>query len=140
MVDEHTGIAVRESRPLRAQPTQGLPIVSLVLGALSFIGMMISIWMIFLYAPTDAVEGNAQRIFYFHVPIAWIAMLSFVVLTIAGIGYIITKRDHWDWLARAAAELGAVFITLALVTGSVWGRVTWGTWWTWDPKLTATLI
>jgi len=140
MIDEHTDIAVPASKPLREQPAPGLPIVSLVLGMLSFIGMMFSIGMIFLYAPTDAVEGNAQRIFYFHVPIAWIGMLSFGVLTAAGIGYLVTKRDHWDWLARAAAEIGAVFITLALVTGSIWGRITWGTWWTWDPKLTATLI
>jgi heme exporter protein C len=116
------------------------PIASLVLGVLAFIGMMISLWMIFIYAPTDAIEGNAQRIFYFHVPSAWVGMLSFCILALGGIGYVMTKDERWDWLARAAGEVGAVFITLTLITGSIWGRTTWGAWWTWDPKLTATLI
>jgi len=117
-----------------------LPLVSLVLGALSLIGMMISIWMIFLYAPTDAIEGQPQRIFYFHVPVAWIGMLAFGVVAVAGIGYLWKKDERWDWAARASAELGAVFISLALITGSIWGKTTWGTWWTWDARLTTTLI
>src|SRR5712692_3365255 len=89
------------------------PVVSLVLGTLSLIGMMVSIWMIFLYAPTDAVQGQPQRIFYFHVPMAWLGMLGFVIVAVGGIGYLITKNERWDWAARAAAELGALFITLA---------------------------
>lgn len=119
---------------------QGVPIASLVLGVLSGIGMMLSIWMIFLYAPTDAVQGPPQRIFYFHVPVAWIGMLSFCLLALAGIVYIITKDERWDWFARASAEVGLVFITFMLVTGSIWGKIIWGTWWAWDPKLTASLI
>jgi heme exporter protein C len=117
-----------------------LPIVSLVLGALSLIGMMLSIWMIFLYAPTDAIEGQPQRIFYFHVPVAWIGMLAFGVVAAAGIGYLWKKDERWDWAARASAELGTIFISLALITGSIWGKTTWGTWWTWDARLTTTLI
>jgi heme exporter protein C len=116
------------------------PIVSLVLGALSFIGMMVSIWMIFLYAPTDAIQGQPQRIFYFHIPAAWLGMLGFAVVTVAGIGYLVKRDERWDWAARASAELGAFFITLALITGSIWGKTTWGTWWTWDARLTTTLI
>jgi heme exporter protein C len=116
------------------------PLISWILGTLSFIGMMVSIWMIFLYAPTDAVQGQPQRIFYFHVPMAWLGMLGFVVVTAAGIGYLVKKDERWDWVARASAELGAVFITLALITGSIWGKTTWGTWWTWDARLTTTLI
>ncbi|HZR39460.1 MAG TPA: cytochrome c biogenesis protein CcsA [Ktedonobacteraceae bacterium] len=119
---------------------QGFPIASLILGTLSSIGILTAIWMIFLYAPLDAVEGPPQRIFYFHVPIAWVGMLSFCILAVAGIIYIITKDERWDWLARASAEIGLVFITFVLITGSIWGRTTWGTWWTWDPKLTASLI
>ncbi|MBV9020144.1 MAG: cytochrome c biogenesis protein CcsA [Ktedonobacteraceae bacterium] len=118
----------------------GLPLSSLILGVLSFVGMMISIWMIFLYAPTDAIQGQPQRIFYFHVPMAWIGMLGFIVLTIAGIVYLCTRDERWDWVARASAEVGAVFLTLALILGSIWGKTTWGTWWTWDPKLTTALI
>src|SRR6516225_1694679 len=116
------------------------PIVSLILGALSFIGMMVSIWMIFLYAPTDAIQGQPQRIFYFHIPIAWLGMLGFVIVAISGIVYLLKRDERWDWAARASAELGAFFITLALITGSIWGKTIWGTWWTWDARLTTTLI
>src|SRR5256885_9996120 len=116
------------------------PIVSMVLLALTFIGMMISIWMIFLYAPTDAIEGDAQRIFYFHLPSAIIGMLSLGIVALGGIVYLWKKDERWDWVARAAAELGTVFLTFALITGSIWGRTTWGTWWTWDARLTTTLI
>jgi heme exporter protein C len=117
-----------------------LPIVSLILGALSFAGILVSIWMIFLYAPEDAVQGQAQRIFYFHVPAAWLGMLGFVIVAVCGIAYLITKNERWDWAARSAAELGAMFITLALILGSIWGKTIWGTWWTWDARLTTTLI
>lgn len=117
-----------------------LPLISLVLGALSFAGMMISLWMIFLYAPTDAIQGQPQRIFYFHVPMAWIGMLGFIVLALAGIVYLWKRDERWDWVARASAEVGMIFLTIALVLGSIWGKTTWGTWWSWDPKLTAVLI
>src|SRR6266851_5889938 len=120
--------------------TVRLPIVSIILLALTTIGMMVSIGLIFLVAPTDAVEGLPQRIFYFHVPVSWIGMLAFGVLAAASIAYLWKKDERWDWLARASAEIGTVFITLALVTGSIWGRTTWGTWWTWDARLTTTLI
>ncbi len=130
----------RHRGPTIKNASQGLPVVSLTIGALSFVGVMVAIWMAFLYAPTDAIQGPPQRIFYFHVPISWIGMLAFVVLTVASIGYLLKKDERWDWAARASAEIGTVFITLALITGSIWGRTTWGTWWTWDPKLTATLI
>ncbi len=117
-----------------------LSVASLLLGGLAFVGFMVAIPMAFLYAPEDAVQGPAQRIFYFHVPIAWIGMLAFVVMTVASIGYLWKRDERWDWAARASAEIGTVFITLTLITGSIWGRTTWGTWWSWDPKLTASLI
>src|SRR5256886_2561083 len=124
---------------LKQQATR-FPVVSIILGTLSLIGMMLSIWMIFLYVPMDAIQGNPQRIFYFHVPMAWLGMLGFLIVAIGGIGYLVKKDERWDWVARASAELGALFITLALITGSIWGRTIWGTWWTWDPRLTTTLI
>ena len=130
--------AVQDSEEKRK--ASNLPIVSLVLGALSFIGMMISIWAVFIYAPTDAIEGQPQRIFYFHVSSAWLGMLSFVLLAGAGIVYLWKKDERWDWVARASAEIGTVFITLTLITGSIWGRPIWGAWWTWDARLTTTLI
>ena len=140
-------LANRDTQTERQNSTIGtpgrdtrLPTISLVLLTLTFIGMMTSILMIFLYVPTDAIEGIPQRIFYFHVPIAWIGMLAFGVLAVASIGYLWKKDERWDWLARASAEVGTIFITLALITGSIWGRTTWGTWWTWDARLTTTLI
>jgi heme exporter protein C len=117
-----------------------LPIISLALWALTLLGMAVTIWMAFLYAPEDAVEGQPQRIFYFHVPVSWAGMLAFVVMAAAGILYLWKKDERWDWIARASAEIGTVFISLALITGSIWGRTTWGTWWTWDARLTTTLI
>ncbi|HZO72986.1 MAG TPA: cytochrome c biogenesis protein CcsA [Ktedonobacteraceae bacterium] len=140
LAKQETRTQVQRPTGTKGGQTGKLPFTSLTLGALSFIGMMLSIGMIFFYAPTDAIEGPPQRIFYFHVPMAWIGMLAFVITTVGGIGYIVSKNERWDWLARASAEVGAVFLTLALILGSIWARTTWGTWWTWDPKLTATLI
>jgi heme exporter protein C len=130
--------AVRSERG-KARAGLQWPLV-LLLGALSFVGMMVAIWAIFLYAPTDAIEGLSQRIFYFHVPLAWLAMLSFVIVALGGIVYLWRDDERWDWLALAAAEVGTVCTTLTLLTGSLWGRATWGTWWTWDARLTTTLI
>jgi len=140
VVNRKTDAEIEDTNSGTFRPGKRFPVVSFVLGALSFVGMTVSIWMIFVYAPTDAVQGNAQRIFYFHVPMAWIGMLAFVVLTAAGIAYLWKKDERWDWLARASAEVGVVFLTLAVISGSIWGRTIWGTWWTWDPKLTTTLI
>src|SRR5215831_16523977 len=101
-----------EQRSARSVPRSSLdrwPLVSLTLGALSFVGMMVSIWMIFLYAPTDALQGPTQRIFYFHVPISWVGMLAFVVLAVASVVGLILRDERWDWVARAAAEIGTVF-------------------------------
>jgi heme exporter protein C len=124
----------------RAAHPVGLPLTSLLLCALTLAGMALALWMALFYAPTDAIEGQAQRIFYVHVPMAWLGMLSFVVMALAGVVYLKGRDERWDWVARAAGETGTLFITLALLTGSLWGRTTWGTWWTWDARLTTTLI
>ena len=133
--------SVAQPASVAARPGSArLPLVSLILGALTIVGISITLWMAFFYAPTDAVQGQPQRIFYVHVPVSWIGMLAFVVMALAGIIYLKTKDERWDWMARASAELGTLFITLALITGSIWGRTIWGTWWTWDARLTTTLI
>jgi heme exporter protein C len=140
LVKREASLEQEEANAGAKQRENRFPIVSLILGTLSLIGMIVSIWMIFLYAPTDAVQGQPQRIFYFHVPMAWLGMLGFVIVAIAGTGYLVKKDERWDWAARASAELGAFFISLALITGSIWGKTIWGTWWTWDARLTTTLI
>ena len=140
LVKKETTIEHGAARDGLNQRVSRIPLASILLGTLSLIGMMVSIWMIFIYAPMDAIQGNPQRIFYFHVPMAWLGMLGFVIVAIGGIGYLVKKDERWDWAARASAELGAFFITLALITGSIWGKTIWGTWWTWDARLTTTLI
>jgi heme exporter protein C len=139
LVKKEIPVAQSSEVAARSGPAR-LPLVSLGLGAITLVGLAISIWMDFFYAPTDAVEGQPQRIFYVHVPIGWVGMLAFVIMAVAGIVYLKSKDERWDWVARAAAEIGAIFITLTLITGSIWGRTTWGTWWTWDARLTTTLI
>src|SRR5436309_13494248 len=140
LAKQGTNVERRDAHAKGIAQAERFPIVSMVLLALTFVGMMISIWMIFLYAPTDAIEGDAQRIFYFHLPSAILGMLSLGIVALGGIMYLWKKDERWDWIARAAAELGTVFLTFALITGSIWGRTTWGTWWTWDARLTTTLI
>jgi heme exporter protein C len=93
-----------------------------------------------LLARPERTQGDPARIVYFHVPMAWVAFLAFFVVLVASIGYLRTRNPRWDHLGRASAEVGVVFTTLVLVTGSIWGYPIWGTWWSWDPKLTTTLI
>ena len=93
-----------------------------------------------LYAPTERVQGDVQRIFYVHLPLAWNAYLAFLVVFVASIAYLWNRAPWWDALARASAEVGLVFTTLVLITGSLWARPIWGTWWSWDARLTTSLI
>ena len=102
--------------------------------------MVIDLYLIFMWAPTDAILGHVQRIFYFHVPIAWVAFLAFFIVFVSSIAYLWTRNARWDALAHSAAEIGVVFATLILVTGTIWMRPVWGVWWTWDPKLTTSVI
>lgn len=111
-----------------------------IAGFLSYGLVGVSIILIFLYAPADAVQGDVQRVFYLHLPAAWLAYLSFFIIFGSSILYLLRGTPRWDRLARSAAELGFIFTTVVLLTGSIWGRPIWGTWWTWDARLTTTLI
>jgi heme exporter protein C len=102
--------------------------------------MSAAIFMVFVYVPTEAQQGIVQRIFYFHVPCAWLAFAAFAVVAIAGVFYLWLGQQVWDDLAYAAAEVGMLFCTLVLITGSLWAKPIWGTWWTWDSRLTTTLV
>ena len=133
----------RESRttPARGEPTLGRPgPVDAALGGASLLLMLAALYAALVYAPTERVQGNVQRIFYFHVPLAWVAYLAFFVVFVASIAYLRTRSGWWDALARSSAEVGLLFTTLVLVTGSLWARPIWGTWWSWDARLTTTLI
>ena len=102
--------------------------------------MGLTLYMVFFWVPTELNLGVSQRIFYFHVPLGWLGMLSIVLVAFASIMYLITRKEKWDSLAYATAELGVVFSSLILVTGVIWARGDLGWWWTWDAKLTTTLI
>lgn len=102
--------------------------------------IVIALFMAFVYAPTEATMGDVQRIFYFHMPSAWVAFLAFGVVFVASIQWLRTRDLKWDALAVSATEVGVAFCTVALVTGSIWAKPIWGTWWDWDPRLTTTLV
>lgn len=107
---------------------------------IAFFAMLASNYCIWLYAPTEQIMGHVQRIFYVHLPLAWWGLISFFTVCVASIAYLKTRKWFWDNLAAAAAELGVLFAVLALVTGMIWGRISWGVWWTWDPRLSTTLV
>ena len=102
--------------------------------------MVVSLFMVFEWVPTEEDQVIVQRIFYFHVPCAWVAFAAFGIVAIAGAFYLWLKDQIWDDLGYAAAEIGMVFCTLVLITGSLWAKPIWGTWWTWDSRLTTTFI
>jgi heme exporter protein C len=102
--------------------------------------LIIDIYMVVQRTPMVPDQHWAQKIFYFHVPIAWTAFLSFFIVMVAGIIFL-SKRDyHWDRVGLAAAELGTFFTSLVLITGPIWAKPIWGTPWTWEPRLTTTLV
>jgi heme exporter protein C len=111
-----------------------------VLPWLTFLMVAAAIYAVFVYVPTDSAQGIVQRIFYFHVPLAIMTFSAFGVVAVASACFLWRGTRFWDRLASSAAEVGMVFCTLVLVTGPIWARPIWGTWWTWDARLTTTLI
>jgi len=97
-------------------------------------------YLVFMWVPTDSVLGTSQRIFYYHVPLAWVGFLAFGTVFIASVAFLFTKQSRWDNLGYSAAETGILFISAALLTGMIWSKPVWGVWWTWAPQQTTTLI
>ena len=102
--------------------------------------VLITLYLIFIWVPTEKNLGISQRIFYFHVPLAWVGFLAFFFVLIGSVGYLWKGTRGWDQLAYSAVEIGVLFTTLMLVTGVMWAKPVWGVWWTWDPRLTTSLI
>jgi heme exporter protein C len=96
--------------------------------------------MVFLYAPREATMGDVQRIFYFHVASAWVGFFGFFVTFVSGVGYLVRRQRRFDIVALSSVEVGLVFITMTLITGSLWARPVWGTYWTWEPRLTISAV
>jgi len=109
--------------------------------------VILALYGAFIYAPRakwpgahGVILGEIQRIFYFHVPLAWVMMLAFAVTFVFSILYLARPKLWYDVVASASAEIGLVFATLAILTGSMWAKPAWGTYWTWDPRLTTMLL
>jgi heme exporter protein C len=112
-----------------------------LVGAVTFALMIAGLLLAFLYAPTEKTMGDSQRIFYIHMPLAWVALvLGFTVVFVLSIMYLVTGKMAYDRWAGASAELGVIFTTLTLLTGSLWGKHEWGVYWDWEPRLTTTLV
>jgi heme exporter protein C len=112
------------------------------LGAAAWTAVAISIVLIFFVARTAqaTMGGQLQRIFYLHVPAAWVAYLAFAIVFLSSIAFLRTDERRWDILAHSSAEIGVVFLALVLITGPIWAHPVWGTWWQWDARLTSTLV
>ncbi len=112
-------------------------------GALALAGglsLALAQYFIWIYAPVEATMGLVQKIFYLHLPVAWWGLICFFIVFCASIGFLLRRSPGMDQLAVSAAEIGLLYSTLALATGSLWARVSWNTWWTWDPRLSTALI
>lgn len=134
-------VSVQSAVHLKSAHSSSLAyIVGGLLTLMSAVGILLTLILGLLVTPKDAVEGNVFRIFYVHVGTAWNAYAAFFVLFVASVLYLWRGRPIWDRVARIAAEIGLLFTTIVLITGSIWGRPVWGVWWTWDARLTTTLV
>ena len=104
--------------------------------------MVVDLYLIFMWAPTATSEHrfNLQRVLYFHVAIAWVALFAFVLVFVGSFMHLWKRSGWWDAFAHSSAEIGMIFATLVLVTGSIWAKGIWDRWWTWEPRLTTMLI
>lgn len=119
---------------------QSKPIALTILDVASMIVLGVAAFLALVFAPTELVMGDVQRVFYFHVGTAWVALLGFVLAALSGIVYLITKDMKWDRFEVAAVEVSTMFFFITIVLGSIWARPAWNTWWTWDVRLTTAAI
>ncbi|MCU0488070.1 MAG: cytochrome c biogenesis protein CcsA [Anaerolineales bacterium] len=116
------------------------PVSLTILDAVTLVLMLVATAMVFFYTPMEAVMGNVQRVFYFHVAAGWVGMLGFLVAAGVGVMYLIKSDRKYDITGLAAVEIGMAFAFINVVTGAIWARPIWNTWWTWDPRLTTATI
>ena len=119
---------------------QARPTALKVLDLVSLILLAVAAYLALVYAPEEAVMGQVQRVFYFHVATAWTGLLGFVAAGVAGILYLTNHDEKWDEIEVAAVEISLVFFFITIVLGSIWARPIWNTWWTWDPRLTTAAV
>jgi heme exporter protein C len=119
---------------------QSKPATLKLLDVLSIIALGVSTYLALVFAPTELIMGNVQRVFYFHIGTAWTALIGFVLAAAFSVTYLVSKNMKWDRLQVAAIEVSLVFFLITIVLGSIWARPAWNTWWTWDPRLTTAAI
>lgn len=116
------------------------PTLLKILDYVSILLLAVATYLALVFAPTEQVMGNVQRVFYFHIGTAWTALLGFIFAAVLGILYLVTKNIKWDILEVAAVEISVVFFLITIMLGSIWARPAWNTWWTWDPRLTTAAV
>ncbi len=119
---------------------QAKPTSLKVLDIASIVLLLVAAYLALVYAPEEAVMGEVQRVFYFHIATAWTGLLGFVAAGVAGVVYLIKHDEKWDIVEVAAVEISLVFFFITIVLGSIWARPVWNTWWTWDPRLTTAAV
>lgn len=132
----HVASLDREQMSSTAVPTSAFD----WFGVIALVAVISAQLLGILTSPPDRDMGHLQKIMYVHVPAAWNAFLAFFVVAVASLMYLWKGNEKYDLLAASAAEVGTLFTGLTLALGSIWGRPTWGVWWTWDPRLTSTAV
>jgi len=125
---------------MRDSPQHRWWLTRFIFTALTGVVVLAALGMVFLYAPREATMGDVQRIFYFHVASAWVGFFGFFVTFLAGIGYLLTDARRWDIIGLSSVEVGLTFIAMTVVTGALWAKPVWGTYWTWEPRLTISAV
>jgi heme exporter protein C len=116
------------------------PITLKILDIVSILLFLTAAYIAIFVAPTERVMGDVQRVFYFHVGTAWVALIGFVFTSGLSVIYLVTKNLKWDRIQVAAVEVSVVFFLITIILGSIWARPAWNTWWTWDPRLTTATV
>lgn len=119
---------------------QTKPLALKILDIVSIFLLAAAAYLALVYAPTEAVMGQVQRVFYFHIGTAWVGLLGFILAAAVGIVYLVTHDQKWDIIEMAAVEISLVFFLITIILGSIWARPVWNTWWTWDPRLTTAAV
>lgn len=119
---------------------QSRPLALTILDMVSILVLGIATYLALVFAPKEAVMGDVQRVFYFHIGTAWVGLVGFLLAAVAGIAYLFTKNVTWDQFEVAAVEVSTMFFFITIVLGSIWARPAWNTWWTWDPRLTTAAV
>jgi heme exporter protein C len=114
--------------------------INWILWGLTVLAFAATVYAIFVYVPTEKQEGVVQRIMYYHIPSAWLSFFAFFIVFSSSILYLWKREREWDIYAQSSAEIGVVFCSLVLITGPIWAKPIWGTWWVWDARLTSTLV